>query len=73
VLTFASAKDLEAAIDLLWTDDLRTLPHATPDGQSIVISSEAVEYFAQAGLKFTEKPLRSMPELSADEIGKLRR
>ncbi|HEV3259805.1 MAG TPA: hypothetical protein VG013_23255 [Gemmataceae bacterium] len=73
VLTFASEKDLEKAIDLLWTDDLRTLPHATPDGQSIVVPTEAVAHFSKAGLKFTAKGLASMSDLSADEIEKLRR
>jgi hypothetical protein len=69
ILRFASEEDLDAAIDLLWTEPLRTLPHATPDGKALIIPSEAVPYFARAGLKFSEKrfaensqrPLKSTP------------
>jgi hypothetical protein len=72
ILTFKSPKDLDAAIDLLWTDELRNLPHDTPDGKSLVVPAEAVGYFAKAGLRFTEKKVRSISELSADEIRRLR-
>jgi hypothetical protein len=73
VLNFKLDKDLDAAIGLLWTDELRTLPHDTPDGKSIVIPAEAVPYFSRAGLKFTQYPLRSVGDLSPEEIAKLRR
>lgn len=73
VLTFATDEDLEAAIDLLWTDELRSLPHETPDGTSVVVPAEAVDYFARAGLRFTEERLRSIGDLSPEEIKKLRR
>jgi hypothetical protein len=39
-LRFANKKDLYAAIDILWTGALRTLPHCIPDGQSIVVPQE---------------------------------
>ena len=64
ILLFESPKDLDAAIDLLWTDELRTLPHATPDGQSLVVPTEAVVYFSRKGLKFTAKPLRPLTSQS---------
>ena len=73
VLTFASEEDLAAAIDLLWTDALVTLPHDTPDGHALVIPTEALPYFTRAGIKFTAKRLRSMRELTAEDISKLRR
>ena len=73
LLTFKTPRDLERAIDLLWTDDLRALPHDTPDGNSIIVPAEAVAYFAQAGLHFTDERLRSISELSPREIKKLRR
>jgi hypothetical protein len=73
ILAFKSPKDLDAAIDLLWTDELRNLPHATPDGKSIVIPAEAESYFAKAGIRFTAKKVRSISDLSADEIRRLRR
>jgi hypothetical protein len=73
VLSFKSAKDLDAAIDLLWTDELRNLPHDTPDGQSLVVPSEAVDYFARAGLRFKQQKVLAITDLSADEIRRLRR
>jgi len=73
LLTFKSPKDLDAAIDLLWTAELRGLPHGTPDGKTLVIPAEAVDYFARAGLRFTEKRVLSVSDLSAEEIRRLRR
>jgi hypothetical protein len=72
ILTFASKKDRDAAIDLLWSDELHGLPHETPDGKAIVVPAESVEYFARAGVRFTEKRLRAIGELSPEEIRRLR-
>src|SRR5947209_10820056 len=58
-LVFESQTELEKAIDLLWTDDLRALPHAWPDGRSLVIPAEAVDYFTRAGLRFSAEKLIS--------------
>jgi hypothetical protein len=73
VLRFATEEDLGAAIDLLWTDELVTLPHDTPDGHALVIPTEAIPYFARAGIKFTAKRVPAMRELSDEEINRLRR
>jgi hypothetical protein len=73
ILKFATQEDLEAAIDLLWTPELRTLPHDTPDGKLLVIPAEAVVYFTRAGLQFVEQRVRFISELSPDEVAKLRR
>jgi hypothetical protein len=73
LLRFENDRQLEAAIDLLWTDDLRFLPHDTPDGKSIIIPAEAVEFFTRAGLKFTASRLRNMGELTPEERAKLKR
>src|SRR5437899_11519165 len=73
ILTFRSPKDLDAAIDLLWTEELRSLPHATPDGKSLVVPAEAVGCFARAGLRFTARKVLSISDLSAEEIRRLRR
>jgi hypothetical protein len=73
ILTFHSDDDLDLAIELLWTEELRGLPHETPDGQSIIVPAEAVSYFAAAGLRFVDKRLRSIRELRGDEIQRLRR
>jgi hypothetical protein len=72
-LTFKSPKDLDAAIDLLWTDELRNMPHHTPDGKVLVVPAEAVAYFTRAGLRFTEQKVLSVSDLSAEEIRRLRR
>lgn len=73
VLSFKSAKDLDAAIDLLWTDDLRRLPHDTPDGESLVVPAEAVDHFTRAGLQFKQERVLSITDLSPEEIRRLRR
>ncbi len=72
-IEFNSEKELEAAIDLLWTDNLRKLPHETPDGNSLVVPAEAIDYFRQAGLRFTDKRLRNVTELPADVVRRLRK
>jgi hypothetical protein len=71
-LYFKSEKEEDAAIDLLWTPELRNLPHSTPDGKAIIVPAEAVCYFAQAGLRFTESNVLSIGDLSPEEIRRLR-
>jgi hypothetical protein len=63
---------LDLAIDLLWTDELRDLPHETPDGRSLVVPAEAVAYFTRAGLRFTDKKLPRAGDLPPTEIRRLR-
>ncbi|MSU77999.1 MAG: hypothetical protein EXS16_07875 [Gemmataceae bacterium] len=72
-LVFSDENELEKAIDLLWTDELRHLPHDSPDGRSLVIPADAVACFTLAGLKFTSRKLRSVADFSAEEIARLRR
>jgi hypothetical protein len=72
ILTFKSPKDLDAAIDLLWTAELRNLPHDTPDGKSLVVPAQAVGSFSRAGLRFTERSVLSVSDLSTEEIARLR-
>ena len=67
LLRFDSKDDLHAAIDLLWTEPFRNLPHDTPDGRTLVIPAEAVEHFARAGLKFEASKLRSICDLTPAE------
>jgi hypothetical protein len=73
VLQFDNDVDLEAAIDLLWTDDLRTLPHDTAGRKTLVVPTEALPYFAKAGVRYTATRLRQMSELSPEELKALRR
>jgi hypothetical protein len=73
VLQFESDTDLESAIDLLWTDELRELPHDTAGRKTLIIPTEAVCYFADAGLRFGVSELRQMGDLSPEEMKSLRR
>ncbi|MCI0463275.1 MAG: hypothetical protein L0Z62_40530 [Gemmataceae bacterium] len=73
VLTFPSQEHLGKAIDLLWADELRTLPHSTVGRKTLIVPAEAVTYFTRAGLTFTATRLRSITELPAKEVKKLRR
>jgi hypothetical protein len=72
-LTFPSFEEIEKGIDLLWTEELRTLPHDLTDGHTIIIPKEAVEYFERAGLRFKAKRVRRSDEISAEERAKMRR
>src|SRR5262249_26336138 len=51
-LTFKKQQELHAAIDLLWTEPLRELPHALAGGDTIIVPAEAVRYFKEQGLRF---------------------
>lgn len=73
LLRFASKADLHATVDLLWTEPFRTLPHSSPDGRTLVVPKEAVEHLARAGARFTARRLRSISDLTAAEIKKVRR
>jgi hypothetical protein len=73
LLRFASKDDLHSAIDLLWTEPFRSLPHDTPDGRSLVVPAEAVEHFARAGVKFQATKLRSISDLTPAEMERLGR
>jgi hypothetical protein len=73
VLQFSDDADLEAAIALLWSDGLRSLPHDTAGRRTLVIPTEAVPCFAQTGLRFTVKRLRHVSELSPEQLKSLRR
>lgn len=56
-LVFAEIEHVERAIDLLWTDVLRAMPHGTPDGMSLLVPADAVTYFELAGIPFEERAL----------------
>lgn len=71
-LVFHDDKELERAVDLLWTDELRHMPHSSPDGKSLVVPAEAVAYFQQAGLAFVSKALRNVSDLPANKITRIR-
>jgi hypothetical protein len=72
-LTFASGEEIDAAIDLLWGEDLRDLPHDLAGGDTVIVPAEAVRYFTAAGLKFTETEVLSAADLPAAELNRLRR
>ena len=72
-LTFATATDIEAAIDLLWTPALVNAPHDLVGSNTVIVPVEAVPYFDEAGLRFTSDDVESMSDLPPSERAKLRR
>jgi hypothetical protein len=72
-LTFKDDAHLDAAVDLLWTEPLRDLPHALAGGDTIIVPAEAVRYFRDRGLQFRSTKVLSAGDLPATEIDKLRR
>ena len=72
LLRFSDKHALHAALEVLWTEPFRTLPHCTPDGRSIVVPAEAVEHLARAGLNFTATKLKGIRDLTSEQIKKLR-
>jgi hypothetical protein len=72
-LTFKSQQDLEAAIDLLWSNELFDLPHDLAGGDTIIVPEEAVPYFKAKGLRFRNTRVLSAGDLPPEEINKLRR
>ena len=59
LLKFHSDKDLEAAIDLLWTAALKEMPHDTAGRKTLIVPAEAVAHFSRARLAFEDHPLPS--------------
>ena len=64
-LVFVNEEEVEKAIDLLWTDEFYSLPHAYPDGKSILVPAEAVEFFTRAGLKFSAEKMMTRSDLGS--------
>src|SRR5437879_13752926 len=62
-LTFKSRKEIDKAIDLLWTEELILLPHALAGGDTIIVPAEAVPYFKAKGLTFSNTRVLSAAEL----------
>jgi hypothetical protein len=57
VLTFGTDKDLHAAIDLVWVGKLQGMPFGVvPDGESMAVPKQGIPFFANAGIRFVEKP-----------------
>jgi hypothetical protein len=72
-LTFTSPEEMDTAIDLLWSDPLRNLPHELAGGDTIIVPGEAVGYFEAAHLTFSQDDVLSASDLPADELNELRR
>lgn len=74
VLQFRSITELEKAIDLCWKDpDLKGVPRDTPDGRSLIVPQEAVDYFKAKGLRFRISTLLNPDDLSSKQLAALRR
>src|SRR4051812_3067164 len=65
---FPHPDELDKALQLLWTEPFLDLPHDTPDGRSLVLPLESLPYFAQAGIQFTAQKLRTISDLTSEEI-----
>jgi hypothetical protein len=72
-LTFPSTAAIDAAIDLLWSDPLRKMPHELAGGDTIIVPGEAVGYFKGAHLTFSEDDVLSPSDLPAHQLNELRR
>jgi hypothetical protein len=62
-----------AAIELVWTEPLREMPHALPGGFTMIVPPEAVPYFEKSGLEFENTAVHSITELSPKEQYELRK
>ena len=73
-LKFHSVKEINRAIDLCWEDPyLKGIPRATPDGITLIVPEEAVNFFQAHGLKFTVSPLLNRTELTPEQLTEMRR
>jgi hypothetical protein len=72
-LIFENEKDINEAIDLLWTDEMYGLPHDIAGGDTLIVPPDAVPYFQGKGWKFRDTRLIPMSELSPEEKRELRR
>ncbi len=72
-LTFKEETELDAAIDLLWSEPLQDLPHDLMGGDTIIVPAEAVGYFKEKGLRFRSSKIQSAGDLPSDEVNRLRR
>src|SRR3954447_16222770 len=66
-LTFASDKDMDAALDLLDDRRLGKIPFELAFGDSIVVPAEAVHFFTEAGLQFTLHDIIDRSQLTEEE------
>ena len=71
-LKFLSQQDYAGAAKLLW-NELHDLPHDIVGNHTIIVPTEAVEYFAAKGLKFEQSRVLTPSELPGDELYELRK
>ncbi len=72
-LTFASREDFDAAIALVWTEELIEMPHDLVGSYTMIVPPEAVPFFKRSGLKFEDTEVLSAGDLPPEEIAQLRR
>ena len=72
-LTFKDRDGIEAAIKLVWTDDLVEMPHALAGGFTMIVPADAVPFFERSGLEFENAEIHSITELSPKEQYELRK
>lgn len=70
---FAAKADFQAATKLLWSGEFPRPPFDLVGYETIIVPAEAVSYFREQGLNFTETAVLSAGDLPAEKINKLRR
>lgn len=52
-LKFRSVKEINRAVDFIWSDpEFKNLPQGSPDGMTLIVPKEAVSLFRKRKLKF---------------------
>lgn len=72
-MVFDSIEEFDRAIELCWEDKrFKNMPRYSPDGMSLFVPNEAPSLFKAQGVKFREKKVRGMGDLSAETRDTLR-
>ena len=72
-LQFGSREDLDAAIDLLWSDaDLWGLPRVHVGSNTMIVPEDAVGFFQKKGCRFTLQQVTSTGDLPTEEVNRIR-
>jgi len=73
-LAFNTEEDIDAAIDLCWSDkDLRGVPRVHVGEWTMIVPAESLPFFQKKARNFTVKNVISAGDLSPEEMAKVRR
>jgi hypothetical protein len=72
-LVFRTVAELDRAIELCWSDSiLKGLPRFSPDGSTLIVPAEAVEYFRRAGVELSVHDVFKPADLPIDDLAAMR-